>query len=119
MALIKPTFTPIDGGPGQVVAWGPFGASDTAAPFELLGGEMVVGSLQAASTTLRPDGRFLQPIYLFVSNDGVNFHALRDVRQKSWDVNLDFPDLAEFSTTARFIKPTPAQGATVTLTIRR
>lgn len=110
MAVKAVTIDP-DSGQAKLVTWEAGVDGDTGAPVEVPGASALAGAVQMTGT---PGTTTMQ-----VSNDGTNWVTLKDLGHA--DIALTSAGMAEFTTAARYIRPsfgTSASACVVTLMLR-
>ena len=98
----------------SVFQWTDYSTADTSAPVEIQNMQGLAGAVQVTGTFGSAT------IALQVSNDGTNYVTLRD--SAGSNITFTAAGMAEFSTAARYIKPTSSGGTadnvTVTIVLR-
>jgi hypothetical protein len=84
------------------ISWSGLATGDTINQSEIPNVMGLAGSVQMEGTWGSAT------IVLQVSNDGTNWNTLKDINGS--DISLTADGMREFSTAARFIKPTPSGG---------
>lgn len=84
------------------VSWSSLATGDTGAPFEVLNARALAGAVQVTGTFSGAT------VTLQCSNDGTNYVAVKDVSGS--DIALTAAGMKEFSTAARYLRPSVASG---------
>jgi len=85
------------------VTWAAMATGDTGAPYDLVNARAVAGAVQIEGTFSGAT------VTLQASNNGTNWYAVKDISGS--DIALTAAGLREFSTAARYLRPSAASGS--------